>query len=300
MATLLSRTKPDRSAFIHADTPRCGGDRLDRQNYDSVPVRIGISARASNRELVLELAELAINSGLDTLWLGDGLLRSKDYPGWQGGMESFVELAWLSGRFPAARIGISAAVLPLRDIEWLAKQANTMQHMTDDNFVLAVSAGFWDREFVHRGLQAADRGTLFRQGLHDLLSALPGNQLSPGPLTVEGPPVWLAGKKPTMNLALELGLPYQPSRADPEMLAPIAEEWFDRGGGLLAHRVYIEAGSDPFPGHEVDRNFVSGSPQQIADAIGRFAELGVGDLSISPGHDDASARRTVEALAAIV
>ena len=247
--------------------------------------------------MVLELAELAVNGGFDTLWFGDGLLRSDDYLGWQGGMESFVELAWLAGRFPGARIGISAAVLPLRDVEWLVKQANTMQHVTNDNFVLAVAAGFWDREFAHRGLRATERGPLFRQALQELIGALPGDQLSP--FAGNGPPVWLAGKRATMNLALELGLPYQPSRADPEMLAPVAKEWFDRGGGLLAHRVYIAVGNDPFAGHEVDRQFVSGSPDQIADALGRFAELGVDDLSIAPGYDDASARHTIEALAAI-
>jgi alkanesulfonate monooxygenase SsuD/methylene tetrahydromethanopterin reductase-like flavin-dependent oxidoreductase (luciferase family) len=72
------------------------------------------------------LSATAVAGGLNTLWLGDGYVAGEDFPGWAGGVESMTESAWLAGRFPPARVGITAAVLPLRDQRWLAKQANTL------------------------------------------------------------------------------------------------------------------------------------------------------------------------------
>ena len=70
-------------------------------------MRIGISPWGSSREGMIAIAAAAVDSGVDTLWLGDGLLVVQDFPPWSGGMESFSELAWLSGRYPAAGIGIT-------------------------------------------------------------------------------------------------------------------------------------------------------------------------------------------------
>ena len=67
-------------------------------------MRMGISPFASTREGALALSAAAVEGGLDTLWLGDGYLSNPDFGGWAGGMESMVELAWLGGRFPGARI----------------------------------------------------------------------------------------------------------------------------------------------------------------------------------------------------
>ncbi|MCS5676643.1 MAG: LLM class flavin-dependent oxidoreductase, partial [Acidimicrobiales bacterium] len=89
-------------------------------------MRLGISPFASSREEVRELACAAAQGGLDTLWMGDGYLANPDFDRWAGGMEGLTALAWLAGVVPGARVGISAAVLPLRDPVWLAKQANSL------------------------------------------------------------------------------------------------------------------------------------------------------------------------------
>ena len=76
-------------------------------------MRIGISPFATSGGVAQELSALAVEGGLDTLWLGDGYLSNPDFGRWSGGMETFTALAWLSGRQPAARVGITAAVLPM-------------------------------------------------------------------------------------------------------------------------------------------------------------------------------------------
>lgn len=271
-------------------------------------MRLGISPFASTRDVVLELSAAAVAGGLDTLWLGDGYVAGEEFPGWAGGMESMTELAWLAGRFPSARIGITAAVLPLRDPRWLAKQANTLDNLTAGNFVLVAAPGFWARDFEHRGLDYATRGAQFDEHLAAVRAAMAGEaftgervevpddgRLAPAPASA-GVPVWLAGSTTTMNKAIGLGLPFQSSRATPDELAPIAADFFARGGTQLAHRVRVQATSERSGTGDLEWHLVSGSAAELADAFGRFAEMGVSDLSIVPGQDDATSRHTIEVL----
>jgi alkanesulfonate monooxygenase SsuD/methylene tetrahydromethanopterin reductase-like flavin-dependent oxidoreductase (luciferase family) len=245
----------------------------------------------------MALAGAAVAAGIDTLWLGDGMFRRPDFAGWRGGLESMTELAFFAGRHEGIRVGITAAVLPLRDVDWLAREAATLDHLTGGRFVLGVAAGFWADELAYRGVEPDRRGAELRGRLTRLRALLAGDgPLSPAPIS--GPPIWLAGAGATMRLALELDLPFQASRALPDELAPIAARWFDGGGGLLAHRIYVEVGDDAPDGEQVARHVLTGSPAKIADGLGRYREMGVGDLSLVLGHDDDSALRTLEAIAA--
>ncbi|MDX6391572.1 MAG: hypothetical protein QOJ73_2635 [Streptosporangiaceae bacterium] len=231
-------------------------------------MRIGISPYGSDRAATLELTQAAVAGGIDSFWLGDGLFRRPDFAGWRGGMESLTELAWLSGRHPGVRIGMTAAVLPVRDIDWLVREAATLDQVTEGNFVLAVTAGFWADELAYRGIEPGARGQEFRRRLTALRTGLAGNQLSPEPYTPSGPPVWLAGERVTMRLAARLGLPFQASRATPGELEPVARDWAGLGGGLLGHRIYLEAGPAAPDGEQVARQprTASGRPGSLTDA----------------------------------
>lgn len=259
-------------------------------------MRIGVSPFGSTRSAVLELADAAVESGIDTLWLGDGLFRRPDFAGWRGGLESMVELAWLAGRYPNVRVGMTAAVLPLRDIDWLVREAATLEVVTEGRFVLAVAAGFWADELSYRGIEPTRRGAELRRRLAQLRAGLSGERLSPAPLNPGGPPIWLAGAEPTMRLAAAEGLAYQASRALPHELEPCAARWRQLGGGLLAHRVYIEAGTTVPDGEEVARHALCGSADELLAGILAYRRLGVGDLSLVLGHDDDSGLETLAVL----
>ena len=263
-------------------------------------MRIGISPFATTPETTLELSRMAVEGGLDTLWLGDGYLANPDFVGWAGAMESLAELAWLAGRYPTARIGIAAAILPLRDPAWLAKQANTLHRMAGGGFVLVVTPGFWAHDLESRGIAFDDRAAVFDSRLADLRRLLGDEALSPGPSADGPPPVWLAGAAATMKRALALGLPLLSSRATPDELAPAARRFFEAGGKFLAHRTRLEYGTHDVTGDVVEWHATTGSADQLVDTLGRYAELGVRDLSIIPGQDDAGSLRTVQVLASDV
>src|SRR5689334_16221337 len=115
-------------------------------------MRVGISPFASTRAGALEIASIAVDGGVEALWLGDGLLANPDFPRWAGGLEPFTALGWLAGRFPSVVVGVSAAVLTVRDVVWTAKQAMTLDHLTEGRSVLAVAPGFWPEELAYRGV----------------------------------------------------------------------------------------------------------------------------------------------------
>ncbi len=260
-------------------------------------MRIGISPFATTRATTLELSRIAVEGGLDTLWLGDGYLANPDFAGWAGGLESFTELAWLAGRFPTARTGIAAAILPLRDPAWLAKQANTLHRIAGGGFVLVVTPGFWAHDLESRGIAFDRRAEVFDRHLEDLRRMLLDDTYAPGPQGGDAPPVWLAGAAATMNRAATLGLPFLSSRATPDELAPVARRFFDSGGTFLAHRTRIEYGTHRVTGDVVQWHAVTGSVDELVDTLGRYAELGVGEVSIIPGQDDQTSLRTTEILA---
>jgi hypothetical protein len=83
---------------------------------------LGASPYGSDRATTLAFADTLVEAGLDTLWLGDGILERPDFAGWRGALESLTQLA---GCHPIARIGITAAVLPLH-VDWLAREAATL------------------------------------------------------------------------------------------------------------------------------------------------------------------------------
>jgi alkanesulfonate monooxygenase SsuD/methylene tetrahydromethanopterin reductase-like flavin-dependent oxidoreductase (luciferase family) len=224
------------------------------------------------------------------------LFRRPDFSGWRGGLESLTELAWLAGRHPGVRVGITAAVLPVRDIDWLVREAATLDQLTEGNFVLAVTAGFWADELEYRGIAPGTRGPEFRRRLAALRAGLAGDKLSPEPYTSSGPPVWLAGEQATMRVAARLGLPFQSSRATARELEPIARGWTGLGGGLLGHRIYVEAGTTVPDGEQVARHTVTGSAEQLLAELIAYRDLGVGDLSMVLGHDDSSAMRSLDVL----
>jgi alkanesulfonate monooxygenase SsuD/methylene tetrahydromethanopterin reductase-like flavin-dependent oxidoreductase (luciferase family) len=268
--------------------------------------RIGISPWAADRGGVERVAEAALSAGIDTFWLGDGLLERPDFPPWSGGMESFGELAWLAGRYPGASVALGAAVLPLRDPRWVAKSAATLDQLTEGRFTLVLAPGNWPDEFAAMGRDFDGRGAALESDYWSLREIWSGGAAngtpSPRPWRAGGPPVWLAGARATMLRAIRLGLPFQASRIGPSALAPTAREWFDRGGTTLAVRVRMGvdrgkpgAGS-PSP-TATDTGAMIGPAAFLAEQVDAFRQLGVTDLSIMPGQDAEASLRTIEALA---
>ena len=275
-------------------------------------MHIGVSPWGSTREGAAHAASAAVEAGVDTLWLGDGLLTVARFPQWAGGLEPFVELAWLAGRYPSVRVGLGAAVLPLRDVHWLVKEASTLDQLTSGGFDLVVAPGYWQREFEYRELDFDRRGSRFDEFLGALQAGFSGSpyegagvrlpvegRLSPVPFTEGGPPLWLAGGRATFQRALKLGHGFQArTPAHPTLLAPLVAEWRDRGGAGFGLRVGFEVSDAVDEAQAPD--LVVGPAGYLAERAVAYAELGVADISIRPGQTDEVSRRTVDALGTVI
>jgi alkanesulfonate monooxygenase SsuD/methylene tetrahydromethanopterin reductase-like flavin-dependent oxidoreductase (luciferase family) len=269
-------------------------------------LRIGVSPCGHTRAGAIAVVDTAVAAGIDSLWVGDGLLEVGMFPMWSGGIEPFVQLSYFAGRHPGLRVGLGAAVLPLRDPLFVAKQAATLDQMTEGRFLLGLTPGIWPQESAFRGLDHRRRGERFDDFLGAVRAALAGEpyesasislpaegRVSPAPFTPGGPPIWYGGGPGTFRRAIRDGVPFQARGAARADLAATAAEWFDRGGTALAVRLAMAVADD------VDHRgtSVAGPPSFLADELAFYESLGIGDVSLMPGTDDATSRAFVETLA---
>jgi alkanesulfonate monooxygenase SsuD/methylene tetrahydromethanopterin reductase-like flavin-dependent oxidoreductase (luciferase family) len=245
---------------------------------------------ASSRRGFLRVVDSAVAGGIDVLALGEGYLVDPNYPLWAGGQEPITELAFLAGRHPGVHLLVSASILPLRDAVWLAKQAATLDNLTNGAAVFALAPGYWDKEFEFAGLDFKARGRLFDRNLDRLIAAFDGSlgggpdRLSPVPHTKPHPELWLAGGPATMAKALRRGLGFISQGATPAALADRANRWFAQGGAKLA------AHGPLFP---------PGEPATAAGVLERlrgFEALGVSTVILIPPEEDNAGLAAVELL----
>jgi alkanesulfonate monooxygenase SsuD/methylene tetrahydromethanopterin reductase-like flavin-dependent oxidoreductase (luciferase family) len=259
---------------------------------------------------VLKLARLAADAGLDGLTLGDGFVSTPSFPIWSGGVDCFVELAWLAGQVSLPTYGIDAVVLPARDPRVLAKQICSLSAVTGGRCHVALSAGFWAEDAELFGYGFAERGARMEEGIHALMAALRGEAFPDGkywsweasiPISpchgVEPPELWLSGAEATMRRALRHGLAWQPTRMSPAEVAPLARVYRDSGGAGLKIRSRMSV-SAPASNPKAFQTFTTlvGPPAYLAEQIEAYARLGASYVSVVPGHDESSCAETIEAL----
>ena len=272
---------------------------------------VGISPFGGSRASVLELARLAAACGLDGLTLGDGFVSTSSFPVWSGGIDCFIELAWLAGQVDMPTYGIDAIVAPARDPRVLVKQASSLQAVTGGRTHLALSAGFWPEDAQLFGYRFEERGARLDEAVGALIAAWKGVDfdgrfwswqvavpISPAH-DVALPELWLSGGVATMRRALRHGLAWQPTGMTPEQLATLARQYADSGGVGLSVRTRMSVTHPPpNPDSVAFSNYPTlvGPAEYLADRLMDYAALGGTYISVVPGYDDRSCAETIEAL----
>jgi alkanesulfonate monooxygenase SsuD/methylene tetrahydromethanopterin reductase-like flavin-dependent oxidoreductase (luciferase family) len=279
--------------------------------FTRVAPQVGVSPFGGSRASVLDLARRAAACRLDGLTLGDGFVRTPSFPVWSGGLDCFVELAWLAGHVDLPTYGVDAVVAPARDPRVLAKQASSLQAVTDGRTHLALSAGFWPDDARLFGYSFEERGARLDEAIAGLIAASKGMHftgrfwswetalpISPAH-EVALPELWLSGGVATMRRALRHGVTWQPTGMTPEQLAPLAREYADSGGVGLSVRTRMSVSQPPSnPDAVAFRNFPTlvGPAEYLAERVADYAAVGATYISVVPGYDDRSCAETIEAL----
>ena len=247
------------------------------------------------------MALAAEEHGLDSGWGADHLIFREDGET-EGIHESWTLLTAVAAITSRVEVGPLVLALPFRNPALTAKMALELDEISDGRLILGVGCGWHQPEFDAFGYPFDHRVSRFAEGLEILMPMLRGESVSfegryhaardaialPPPVRAGGPPVLIAGKQPRM---LDLvarhahqwnGAWYGEPREAEDLRTRLANvgralEAADRDPSTLTTTAGIFVA---FDGAEDDapERAIRGSTQEIADALARYDELGIGHL----------------------
>ena len=278
-------------------------------------VFLPVSGRAAGRDTLTDAARRAEGWGFAAVWAAERIVIPWEietaYPYAEGAqfivppdrpfLESLITLAFLAGRTERIRLGVSVIVLPYRHPLHWAKVATTIDTLSGGRFILGVGVGWMVEEFEALGASFKDRGAVSDEQLQVLQRVLDDEWC-----TYEGRfyrfrdvafypksyrqriPVWVGGEgaRAQRRTALygDAWFPYF-VRITPRELAArfdnvrklAAEHGRDADRISFNCNLPIVVTNEPVP-QEEDR--LHGTPEQLAEAIRRFADVGVEHLAL--------------------
>lgn len=135
-----------------------------------------------------EMARLVEGSGFDSLWLSDHCVlvegATSRYPFSEDGrffqspdsdwFDWVVTLAFLAAHTSRVRLGVSVAIVPLRQPLVLAKQIATLDQLADGRITLGAGTGWLAEEFAALQIPFRDRGSRLDDALGLIRAAWTG------------------------------------------------------------------------------------------------------------------------------
>ena len=158
---------------------------------------------------VEETARAAETLGFASLWANDAVIVPSDHSWAAGVIEPIVTLASLIHLVPRLHLGIAVLVLPQRNAIIVAKQAATLDLLSQGRLMLGVGVGWREAEFrllgadfAHRGAVTDESITLLRTLWREPQVSFQGSTYSltdaifePKPLRRDLP-IWVGGPPP--------------------------------------------------------------------------------------------------------
>ena len=212
--------------------------------------------------------------------------------------DTVATLSWLAAQTTRTRLLSSVFNLSYRHPLVAAKSFATLDLLSGGRVIVGLGAGHVEREFAALGVDFAERGRLLDDGLRVLDEALTagavdGMQLEPRSVQRPRPPVWIGGgAAAAVRRAAQLADGWLPQGTPLDQMPPLVElyrrERAEAGGdgdtgdiGAISEWLYVGT-----PTWDVDRHCVSGTPEQVADALRQWAKVGVNHLQVRfPSRD---------------
>ncbi len=288
-----------------------GGPHPNRRMKLGVILPMGegdLDGRTAHYRDVLALAQAAEQIGLDSLWLADHLLARMPGEPEQGVWEVFTFLSALAVQTQHILLGPLVACTSFRNPGLLAKIAAGLDELSEGRFILGLGAGWHEPEYTAFGYPFDHRAARFEEALQIIVPLLREGQvdfqgeyysarnsfLRPHGPSPKGTPIWIGAHKPRM---LQLAARYADG---------FNTVWHESPGGAIPNldafrQACAEVGRDPAtaeltvgtfadllaPG-EADKNdarnddekHITGSAEEIAEALAGFADIGTQHLIV--------------------
>jgi probable F420-dependent oxidoreductase len=280
-------------------------------------VFLPVSGAASTRAGLTHAAQTAERLGYTTVWAADRIIIpwkiETDYAySWSGSfivppekpfLESMTALAFLAGATENIKLGVSVLVTTYRDPVHWAKVAATIDWLSEGRFILGVGIGWMEEEFAALGradlfprrAEVADEQLRVARNLFgEEHCSFQGEHYSYEdiafyPKAYDSPiPIWCGGESAGAQRRAgahgDAWFPYF-ARVTPEELtrryARVRESASSAGRDPDRVRLHcclsVEVTGAPVE-QEPDR--LRGTPEQVADALERFAAVGVEHVAL--------------------
>lgn len=274
-----------------------------------------VSGRAAGRDTLIDTARRAEAWGFASVWAADRVVLpwriDTEYPYAEGSafivppdrpfLECLTALAFLAGATDHIKLGVSVVVMPFRHpLHWF-RQATSIDALSQGRLLLGVGIGWMAEEFAALGVDRSQRGRIADEQLAVIRTLLGEEHCSfHGEFYEfedvaflpkahgERLPIWVGGEgEAAQRRAGRHGDAWFPYfvRVTPQVLA---------AGHTNVRRFAAEAGREPdtvgldcclpievttqsVP-QEPDR--LRGTPEQLVEAIRRFADVGVGHIGL--------------------
>jgi probable F420-dependent oxidoreductase len=201
--------------------------------------------------------------------------------------DTIATLGWLAGLTTKTRLLSSVFNLTYRHPLVSAKSFATLDYISQGRALIGVGAGHVEKEFAALGVDFAARGRLLDEALAVLDEALrtgivDGMEVQPRAVQQPRPPIWVGGSAPAaVRRAARLAdgwLPQGTPLEDmPAMVDLYRQERGNDTGDIGAISEWLYVGD---PAWDLNRPCVSGSPEQLADVLNRWAAVGVNHLQV--------------------
>ena len=278
------------------------------------PLRIGVQLPEVEYEYTWphleEMARLAEQVGLDSVWLGDHLMYTPPTGAPRGPYEAWTTMGAIAAVTERVLIGPLVASLGFHTPPMIAKKAATIDQISNGRFILGIGAGWNEAEyrgygfpFDHRVSRFAEALTIIRElfatgqcTFHGRFYDIDNALLFPKPVQPGGPPLMLGSWGQRM---LRIALPhvqmwnawhhdYGNTREGLARLLDLIDracEEADRDPGTLVRTasplVRMEGGTGRASGSgEVVPPIDGRDPARLADELAALAQMGLGHVQL--------------------
>lgn len=279
------------------------------------PCKIGVQLPEVERFVpwpeLIGMAQAAEAVGFDSIWVGDHLLYDLPDGTARGPWEVFTSMAALAAVTSRVQIGSLVASLGFHEPAMLAKMAATVDAISGGRLILGIGAGWNQREYDAYGIAFDHRVDRFEEAFGLVRRLLAGDTVThagtyytldrcvvdPPAVRPGGPLLMLGSNSPRM---LSIGLPHVDQwnvwwtlyGNTPEGLAAVVADVRARTAAVgrdpdeveATACVYVQVpgGSGRAMGDPTMANVepLTGSPEQLADHLAAFAEVGAAHLQL--------------------
>ena len=273
------------------------------------PCKIGVQLPEVERFVpwpeYLDLARRAEAAGYDSVWVGDHLIYDLPEGSTRGPYEAWTTLAAIAAVTERVELGPLVASTSFHAPAMLAKQAATVDAISQGRLILGLGAGWNRREYDAFGFPYERRVSRFEEALavivpllregrttfHGQLFDLDDCVLDPPPVREGGPPVMLGSNSPRM---LSIGLPvvdawnvwwsiydnsverFADVKAEVDALMPEGRAVV----GTAAVLVSLPGGKGRLMGETYDARVTQVSPDHLGDHVRGMADAGATHLQL--------------------